>query len=197
MAGFTRLTRQVQNPQMDIQAQDRAHRIGQTKPVLIFRLITAHTIETRIMQKATEKRKLEALVIAKGMPSEPILHLRQMNLMIPADKFKMPSATAVRGKNKKESMAEMAASLLKLEAEKIDVVPNTAAGKANVISDEDLAVLLDRSPEVFADRGKGWTSAAVDPEKPEGKRKTAFAVFEGPVDEGNDALAKLLGEDIE
>ncbi|KZP23997.1 hypothetical protein FIBSPDRAFT_857772 [Athelia psychrophila] len=166
------------NPQMDIQAQDRAHRIGQTKPVLIFRLITAHTIETRIMQKATEKRKLEALVIAK-------------------DKFKMPSATAVRGKNKKESMAEMAASLLKLEAEKIDVVPNTAAGKANVISDEDLAVLLDRSPEVFADRGKGWTSAAVDPEKPEGKRKTAFAVFEGPVDEGNDALAKLLGEDIE
>ena len=56
----------VQNPQMDIQAQDRAHRIGQTKPVLVFRLVTAHTIETRIMQRATEKRKLEALVIAKG-----------------------------------------------------------------------------------------------------------------------------------
>ena len=57
----------LQNPQMDIQAQDRAHRIGQTKPVLVFRLVTAHTIETRIMQRATEKRKLEALVIAKGM----------------------------------------------------------------------------------------------------------------------------------
>ena len=55
-----------QNPQMDIQAQDRAHRIGQTRPVLVFRLVTAHTIETRIMQRATEKRKLEALVIAKG-----------------------------------------------------------------------------------------------------------------------------------
>ena len=51
---------------MDIQAQDRAHRIGQTRPVLVFRLVTAHTIETRIMQRATEKRKLEALVIAKG-----------------------------------------------------------------------------------------------------------------------------------
>jgi len=51
---------------MDAQAQDRAHRIGQTKPVLIFRLVSAHTIETKIMQKATEKRKLEALVIAKG-----------------------------------------------------------------------------------------------------------------------------------
>lgn len=52
---------------MDAQAQDRAHRIGQNKPVLIFRLVSAHTIETKIMQKATEKRKLEALVIAKGM----------------------------------------------------------------------------------------------------------------------------------
>jgi ATP-dependent DNA helicase len=54
---------------MDVQAQDRAHRIGQTKPVLIFRLVSAHTIETKIMQKATEKRKLEALVIAKGAVS--------------------------------------------------------------------------------------------------------------------------------
>jgi ATP-dependent DNA helicase len=51
---------------MDIQAQDRAHRIGQTRPVLVFRLVTAHTVETRIMQRATEKRKLEALVIAVG-----------------------------------------------------------------------------------------------------------------------------------
>lgn len=56
----------LQNPQMDAQAQDRAHRIGQTKPVLVFRLVGAHTIETKIMQRATEKKKLEALVIAKG-----------------------------------------------------------------------------------------------------------------------------------
>jgi SWI/SNF-related matrix-associated actin-dependent regulator of chromatin subfamily A member 5 len=32
------------NPQMDLQAQDRAHRIGQTKPVKVFRLITESTI---------------------------------------------------------------------------------------------------------------------------------------------------------
>jgi ATP-dependent DNA helicase len=56
-----------QNPQMDLQAQDRAHRIGQTKPVLIFRLVSRHTIESKIMQRASEKRQLEALVIAKGV----------------------------------------------------------------------------------------------------------------------------------
>ena len=44
---------------MDLRAQDRAHRIGQTKPVLIFRLVSS-------MQRASEKRQLEALVIAKG-----------------------------------------------------------------------------------------------------------------------------------
>ena len=51
---------------MDLQAQDRAHRIGQTRPVLIFRLVTNYSVETTIMTKSGEKRKLEALVIAKG-----------------------------------------------------------------------------------------------------------------------------------
>jgi len=57
----------MQNPQMDLQAQDQAHCIRQTKPVLIFRLVSRHTIESKIMQRASEKRQLEALVIAKGM----------------------------------------------------------------------------------------------------------------------------------
>jgi ATP-dependent DNA helicase len=56
---------------MDLQAQDRAHRIGQTRPVLIFRLVSRHTIESKIMQRASEKRQLEALVIAKGTASSP------------------------------------------------------------------------------------------------------------------------------
>jgi len=52
---------------MDLQAQDRAHRIGQTRPVLIFRLVSKRTIEDKIMERAKEKRQLEALVIAKGV----------------------------------------------------------------------------------------------------------------------------------
>lgn len=114
----------------------------------------------------------------------------------------MPAAAA--GRTKAETMAEKAASLLRLEGEKIEVVPNTSEGKANVLSDADLDMLLDRRPEVFADRGKGWTSAGDVPDKAvvdgdvEGRgRKTAFAVYEAPVNEGNDALAKMLGEDIE
>jgi SNF2 family DNA or RNA helicase len=41
--------------------------------VLIFRLVSRHTIEGKIMQRASEKRQLEALVIAKGkLPPFPI-----------------------------------------------------------------------------------------------------------------------------
>jgi ATP-dependent DNA helicase len=92
-------------------------------------------------------------------------------------------------------MAEMAASLLKLEGEKIEVVPNTAEGKAGVISDADLDMLLDRSPEVFSDRGQGWTSSEAEATTAKkGKKAAAFAVYDAPAEEGNDALAHMLGE---
>ena len=55
-----------QNPQADLQAQDRCHRIGQTKPVAVYRLITANSVEERMLAKARDKLKLENLVITKG-----------------------------------------------------------------------------------------------------------------------------------
>ncbi|KAH9314573.1 hypothetical protein KI387_023200 [Taxus chinensis] len=54
------------NPQMDLQAMDRCHRIGQTKPVHVYRLITAHSVEDRMLKVAFSKLKLEHLVIEKG-----------------------------------------------------------------------------------------------------------------------------------
>lgn len=54
------------NPQMDLQAQDRCHRIGQSKPVIVYRLVTAHTIDEKILQTANSKRKLDKMIIQKG-----------------------------------------------------------------------------------------------------------------------------------
>ncbi|OAY70014.1 ATP-dependent DNA helicase DDM1 [Ananas comosus] len=54
------------NPQMDLQAMDRCHRIGQTRPVHVYRLATAHSVEGRMIKKAFGKLKLEHVVIAKG-----------------------------------------------------------------------------------------------------------------------------------
>ncbi|KAK3777842.1 hypothetical protein RRG08_038090 [Elysia crispata] len=54
------------NPQCDLQAQDRCHRIGQTKPVVVYRFVTANTIDQKIIERAAAKRKLEKMVVHKG-----------------------------------------------------------------------------------------------------------------------------------
>ena len=54
------------NPHQDLQAQDRAHRIGQTKEVRIFRLITSNSIEEYILERAQFKLNLDGKVIQAG-----------------------------------------------------------------------------------------------------------------------------------
>ncbi|KAJ7569569.1 hypothetical protein O6H91_01G084300 [Diphasiastrum complanatum] len=54
------------NPAMDQQAQDRCHRIGQTREVNIYRLVSESTIEENILRKANKKRFLDDLVIQSG-----------------------------------------------------------------------------------------------------------------------------------
>ena len=54
------------NPQVDLQAQDRAHRIGQTRPVNVYRFVTEGSVEMKIVQRAEKKLQLDALVIQQG-----------------------------------------------------------------------------------------------------------------------------------
>ena len=51
------------NPQVDLQAQDRAHRIGQKKQVHIYRLLTADTIEEKILVRAGGARSMIILLV--------------------------------------------------------------------------------------------------------------------------------------
>jgi hypothetical protein len=48
------------------QAMDRCHRLGQDKPVLVFRLATANSVEGKLLKRANSKLMLERLVIKKG-----------------------------------------------------------------------------------------------------------------------------------
>lgn len=54
------------NPQADLQAMDRAHRIGQKKQVHVFRLITENTIDEKVVERAEVKLHLDKLVIQQG-----------------------------------------------------------------------------------------------------------------------------------
>lgn len=55
------------NPQADLQAQDRAHRIGQKKQVRVFRFVTENTVEEKIIERAERKLYTDAVVIQQGM----------------------------------------------------------------------------------------------------------------------------------
>ncbi|KAI9496031.1 SNF2 family N-terminal domain-containing protein [Zychaea mexicana] len=121
------------NPQMDLQAQDRVHRIGQTKPVLIYRFVAANTVEAKMLERATAKRRLEKLVIQKG-------------------KFKTPvSASAKR--DQESTLRELAEILASEDGEQVQIVSHGD----KVVSDEDLDKLLDRSEQVFEEQNASST----------------------------------------
>jgi len=56
------------NPTIDSQAMDRAHRLGQTRQVTVYRLITRGTIEERIRKRALQKEEVQRVVMTGGAP---------------------------------------------------------------------------------------------------------------------------------
>ena len=109
------------NPHADLQAQDRCHRIGQKKTVMVYRLATASTVEEKVLHAAKQKLKLEQLVVSKG-------------------KFKDIGQKTDR--EDKLGETELL-DLLAFDPSK------TALGKANkVITDEELLEVLDRGPGI-------------------------------------------------
>ena len=70
------------NPQVDLQAIDRAHRIGQTKPVIIYRFVCEGTVEEKIVERAAKKLKLDHLIIQKGKKTENKATAVEMTTML-------------------------------------------------------------------------------------------------------------------
>ncbi|KAI1316640.1 hypothetical protein EDD11_009675 [Mortierella claussenii] len=116
---------------MDLQAQDRVHRIGQTKPVMIYRLVTANTIEGKIIERASSKRKLEKLVIHKGKFKKP------------------PSSGTSASTDRAATLSDLAEMLAQDDHEKIQLATKDDV----VISDKHLEMLLDRSEAAYATHG--------------------------------------------
>lgn len=60
------MNRLFRNPHADLQAQDRAHRIGQTKAVRILRFITEKSVEEAMYARARYKLDIDDKVIQAG-----------------------------------------------------------------------------------------------------------------------------------
>ncbi|KAK4169686.1 SNF2 family N-terminal domain-containing protein [Cladorrhinum sp. PSN259] len=120
------------NPQQDLQAQDRCHRIGQTRPVVVYRLATKGTVEEELLMSADAKRRLEKLVIKKG-------GFRTMGQKLD-----------LREDLDKEMLRAL---LLK------DGMVYKFSGDKEVLSDRDLTVLCDRSDEAYEQAAEGQGNA--------------------------------------
>ncbi|KAJ8108907.1 hypothetical protein ONZ43_g6283 [Nemania bipapillata] len=121
------------NPQQDLQAQDRCHRIGQTRPVVIYRFATKGTVEEELLLSADAKRRLEKLVIKKGG-------------------FKNMS-------QKLDTIEDIDKEALKALLLKDGEIYQHSGGD-KVLSDEDIDILCDRSDAAFdrAAAGAGNTA---------------------------------------
>ena len=122
------------NPQQDLQAQDRAHRIGQTRNVIIYRFATRNTVEQTLLESAEGKRRLEKLVIRKGGLTR--------------------NGRAAVTKEQKEEMEELQKLLRKSDGEKFDV-------EKGLLSQHDLDILTDRSEEAYIRAEKGLDAGGV------------------------------------
>jgi len=69
------------NPQMDLQAIDRAHRIGQKKQVQVFRLCVENTVDEKIIERAEVKLRLDRLVIQQGKLTEQKSSLNKNDML--------------------------------------------------------------------------------------------------------------------
>lgn len=124
------------NPQQDLQAQDRAHRIGQTRPVLVYRLATKGTVEQTLLEKADGKRRLEKLVIQKG---------KFRSLLDRGPSLKGGDLDA-------DDASEWHRLLANDDFENYN--PRGDQG-GEILTDDDLRVLLDRSEAAFARAERG------------------------------------------
>ncbi|KAI4927182.1 uncharacterized protein J4E92_006347 [Alternaria infectoria] len=120
------------NPQQDLQAMDRAHRIGQTRNVIVYRFATRNTVEQKLLESAEAKRRLEKLVIRKGGVRN--------------------DRGGTRGNEKEQEVEVLQKLLRRSDGEKFDVEA-TESGK--VLGKEELEILLDRSDEAYERAEKG------------------------------------------
>jgi ATP-dependent DNA helicase len=117
------------NPQQDLQAQDRAHRIGQVNNVIVYRLATRGTVEQTLLETAEGKRRLEKLVIRK-------------------QRFRDDP----KSRQGRDDLEELQRLLRQTDGERIDLEEGRGV---TLLSDEELRLLTDRSDAAYVRAEEG------------------------------------------
>ncbi|KAL8948551.1 MAG: hypothetical protein Q9222_005273 [Ikaeria aurantiellina] len=116
------------NPQADLQAMARAHRIGQTKPVTVYRLVSENTVEEEVLERARNKLFLERVTIELGITD------------------KDPHAAAVaaaKKKNETPNTSEDISRILRLRSQKMFERPSNQKN----LEELDITSLIQNAEE--------------------------------------------------
>lgn len=84
------------NPTMDSQATDRAHRIGQTKKVHVYRLVTKSSVEERILRRAKQKQNVQSTVYGANLKADSFSARDVVDMLVDDDD---PLATVGQNRN--------------------------------------------------------------------------------------------------
>ena len=132
------------NPHQDLQAMSRAHRIGQTRPVTVYRFVSKETVEEEILERARNKLILEYITIARAV--EPPTDARQRQL---GDKLVQASATTVE-----PTTADEISRILKLRSQKMF----EQTDNQKKLEELDIDVVLASAEEHKTEQVDGFTA---------------------------------------
>uniref|UniRef100_A0A915KVD8 Helicase C-terminal domain-containing protein n=1 Tax=Romanomermis culicivorax TaxID=13658 RepID=A0A915KVD8_ROMCU len=142
------------NPTMDAQAQDRCHRIGQTRDVHIYRLISEKTVEENILKKSMQKRKLGEIAIEEGEFTSEFFkksNIADIFELVNADTSKLPSL----------SQQELEQVMTRVEDDERDVAAaNVARAEAVANMDE----FNEESPQPSTSLNADDDASTIDPD---------------------------------
>ncbi|KAG8936475.1 putative DNA helicase ino80 [Tulasnella sp. 418] len=137
------------NPSNDSQAMDRAHRIGQTKQVTVYRLITRGTIDERIVQLARVKKDVSDIVVGNKDFREMAKPTEIVSLLLDDEELRNIDRQALDGDGKR---ATNLANVGPWDADGDDFFSGTARAPNE---DEEEAAGTDQPSPVKQRRGKG------------------------------------------
>lgn len=133
------------NPQADLQAMARAHRIGQTKPVSIYRLVAKETVEEEVLERARNKLMLEFITIQRGVTDK--------------DAKELTDRMARAGKSIAEpNSSEDISRILKRRGEKMFL----QSGNQKKLEELDIDSVLENAEEHQTEQPEGITADGGD-----------------------------------
>ncbi|EIW70556.1 hypothetical protein TREMEDRAFT_11403, partial [Tremella mesenterica DSM 1558] len=117
------------NPSMDRQCMDRAHRIGQTREVNIYRFVSSHTVEENMLKKANQKRLLDKMVIQQGDFTTEFFGKMDWRDMLDENEHSIPVETNGEREEREEGVVDIEIEKDSLDGEEGNMNPRIGEEK--------------------------------------------------------------------